>query len=408
MLVRFAGVALVAACAALGASYSPLAAATGGGAAALLAVFFQPRRLPTAPRSDLPQPAPLAPSASQDPDAADAQALLGRVSDALLVLDGTRAVVLANPAAQLLLAPEGGAVVGQSLIRAAWSDELASVVAAATGVPQELSFSGGRTVLATAFALPGARGEIGVILTEVSAARRAERSRSDLVANLSHELRTPIAAARALAETLEGGVDDQDRRERYQRQLLAELDRLTGIVERTLRLSRIEAGAEPLELAAQGAASLLHAAAQRVGTLFEASALELRITEEPGLPAVLADFDRVTEVLTILLDNAVKFSPAGEPVSMRAFAGEEPGFVTFEVSDRGPGVLPGERARVFERLYTGDPARAARAGDRQGFGLGLAIARHIIARHGGRIWIDDARDPGAVFRFTLPVAPGAR
>ncbi len=400
-------VALVAVAAALGALLSPLAAAGGAGAASLLLLFLgrrpPPVMAPSVPR--LPTPGPGTDLGARD---AEAQALIARVSDALLILDAERAVVLANPAAQLLLAPDGGAVVGQSLIRAGWSDELANVVAAATGLPQELAFSGGRTLLATAFPLPGDRGETGLILTEVSAARRAERSRSELVANLSHELRTPIAAARALAETLEGGVDDRERRERYERQLLAELDRLTAIVERTLRLSRIEAGAEALELASQDVASLLGTAAQRVGTLLEASALELRVTEAPDTPAVLADFDRVTEVLTILLDNAVKFSPAGEPISVRAWAGDDPGFVTFEVSDRGPGVLPSERARVFERLYTGDPARATRAGDRQGFGLGLAIARHIIARHGGRIWIEDAPGAGAVFRFTLPVAHAGR
>jgi two-component system phosphate regulon sensor histidine kinase PhoR len=246
------------------------------------------------------------------------------------------------------------------------------------------------------------------VLTEVSAARRAERSRSELVANLSHELRTPIAAARALAETLEGGVDDEARRERYERQLLAELDRLTAIVERTLHLSRIEAGAEPLELAPHQPATLLQAAAQRVAPLAEAKPVRLELLRVEAAPPVRADFDRISEVLTILLDNAVKFSPQEGRVTASAFVDPaSPGLVTFEVRDQGPGVLPSERERIFERLYTGDPARADSSGERRGFGLGLAIARHIVARHGGRTWVHEVDGPGASFRFTLPVHEAA-
>lgn len=407
MRVSFLGAAAVGIAIAAGALVSPYVAVAAGALCAL-AVLEVVRRSPRA-RAERVQ-------VSGDRSTTDAGALsivpeqalglLERSSTACIVLDEGQRVVYANAAALALLAPEGAAVLGRSLVRTGWSVELARIAAASTGVPEELAMSQGRTVLATAFALPGDPARTGLVLTEISAARRAERSRSELAANLSHELRTPIAAARALAETIEGGVEDDERRARYERQLIAEIDRLTAIVDRTLRLSRIEAGAEALEPVPLAVRALLENAVQAVAPLAEARALTLEVAEAPGLPPVLADLDRASEVLTILLDNGVKFSPPAAVISLRAFADEQssPAFVTFEVRDRGPGVLPSDRERIFERLYTGDPARAARPGDRQGFGLGLAIARHIVARHGGRIWVEEGPGPGATFRFTLPIA----
>ena len=331
--------------------------------------------------------------------------LLDLVDEGLFVVDARRTVIYANRAAEALLGRSGTALLGHALIRAAWSSELARVVADAEGVPREVALDGGRTVLASAShpSSPGDPSHVLVVLREVSDSRRADRSRTELVANLSHELRTPIAAARALAETLEGGVEDDERRTRYQRQLLTEIDRLATIVERTMRLSRIESGVEPLDLAPVTPDQLIQAAVQRLAPLAEARGVFLRTDLASGVPEVLADFDRAVEVLALLLDNAVKFSPAAEPVVASASI-LAAGFVTFEVRDRGPGVLPADRERVFERLYTGDRSRAGRSDEPTGFGLGLAIARHLVARMGGRIWVADIEGPGAAFRFTLPLA----
>jgi signal transduction histidine kinase len=122
--------------------------------------------------------------------------------------------------------------------------------------------------------------------------------------------------------------------------------------------------------------------------------------EAAGTP-VLADRERVLEVLTNLMDNAVKFSSPGDTVT----AGTEPAgdFVRFWVRDQGPGIMPNERLRVFERFYTSDSARAA--GQSTGTGLGLSIARQIVTRHGGEIWVAD-EPRGTTICFTIPVAPG--
>ncbi|MCC6237860.1 MAG: HAMP domain-containing histidine kinase [Dehalococcoidia bacterium] len=396
---------LVGAAAYLGSLVHPSAAAVAAGLGAALAVFIRPSVVPVA----APAAAEVVPAALAHEAAPEEHALLDHVSDAVLVLDAQRLVVHANVAARTLLASEGGALVGRPLLRSAWSAELGALVAAATGIPQEVTLPGGRTLLASAFAVDraGARtgARTGLVLTEISASRRADRARSELVANLSHEIRTPVAAARALAETLEVGVEDEERRQRYQRQLLTELDRLSEIVARAMRLSRIETGGELLEIAPQEPGRLLQSALLHVAPLAEVAGVRLEDASEPQLPAVRADFERVIEVLTVLLDNAIKFSPPAGLITVRGSLDvARPAFVTFEVRDQGPGVLPGERERVFERLYTGDPARAT-SGDRAGFGLGLAIARHLIARHGGQIWIEDVPGPGASFRFTLPLVP---
>ncbi|MSP21810.1 MAG: PAS domain-containing protein [Dehalococcoidia bacterium] len=331
--------------------------------------------------------------------------LLDLVDEGLLILDGRRTILFANQQMAALLGHSQQEIAGQPLIRAAWSSELTRLVAEVDGVSREIALEGGRTVLATAShpASPGDPSHVLVMLREVSDSRRAERSRTELVANLSHELRTPIAAARALAETIEGGVEDDERRARYQRQLITEIDRLAVIVERTLRLSRIEAGVESLDLAPVAPDQLLAAAVQRLVPLAEARGVSLHIAPTPGIPQVVADFDRGVEVLTMLLDNAIKFSPPGDVVVVGSSLGA--GFVTFEVRDRGPGVLPAERERIFERLYTGDPSRAWHGDQPSGFGLGLAIARHLVARMGGRIWVADLDGAGAAFHFTLPVSP---
>jgi two-component system phosphate regulon sensor histidine kinase PhoR len=144
---------------------------------------------------------------------------------------------------------------------------------------------------------------------------------------------------------------------------------------------------------------LLVTAAGRIEPL--ARQRDVRIEVEPSAaPMVRGDRDRVLEVLSNLLDNALRHAPDASRIRLLAQPeGSDSRIVVFEVDDDGPGVLPTERERIFERFYTGDRARTAG----EGSGLGLAIARHIVQRLGGRIWVTD-RTPGATFCFTLPIA----
>jgi two-component system phosphate regulon sensor histidine kinase PhoR len=204
-----------------------------------------------------------------------------------------------------------------------------------------------------------------------------------------------------LAETLAEGVDDAAQRLQFQRQLAEQIERLSGMVERMVHLSRLESATDGLQLEELHPAELLETAADHVAPVAAAGDVRVSVGESDA-PAVTGDRGRTLEVLENLLSNAIQFSPPGGTVRLTASAaGDE---VRFTVRDEGPGILPAERGRVFERFFTGDHSRA-REGE-GGSGLGLAIARHIVSRHGGRIWVaeSDAGERGATLCFTLPVA----
>lgn len=332
-----------------------------------------------------------------DPEVAP---VLDRLVEGVFLLDAEQTVHFANTAAAALFDRPREAMLDISLIRATREAELARVAREADGIAHEITLDLGLVLRATALALPDGRTVVTVL--DRTAQRRAERARQDLVANISHELRTPITAARALAETLEDGVPDEAQRARFHRQLAGEVDRMQSIVERLIRLSRIEQGDEPFDLAPVVAGSLVHEAIERVSPPAERAGVVLagETSEQAAAMLVLADRERVLEVLTNLLDNAIKFSSSGHTVSI----GGEPaeGFVRFWVRDDGPGIMPNERLRVFERFYTSDRARTA--GLATGTGLGLSIARQIVTRHGGEIWVAD-EPRGTTICFTIPIAP---
>ena len=245
---------------------------------------------------------------------------------------------------------------------------------------------------------------LALLVEDRTALRAAQQARTDLVANLSHELRTPIAGARAIAETLQAALAEPAKRARFLGLLVDELERMSDLVQRMLRLAQLESEREPLQLEAVSAASLLESAARRFAPV--ARRREVRV--ELGTVAqaeVRANRERAGEVLANLLDNVLRHSPPGASVGLAAFVEDGPSghAVRFEVRDEGPGVLPQERDRVFERFYTGDAAREPGSHT----GLGLAIARRLVQQQGGRIWVAD-RAPGPTLCFTLERAAGAR
>lgn len=324
--------------------------------------------------------------------------MIAPLAEGVLLLDARHAVVAANAAAGRIVDRSTETMIGSSLIVALRDHELAQIVRASTGEPMQLHLaSSGHDVVATATAVDAGPVHTLLVLEDVTELERARRARTELVANMSHELRTPVAAARALAETLQAGVDDPEAAEQFHNRLVEEIGRLGEMVERLLRLSRLESGRETMVEEALQPADLLRTAVSRIEPLAESRGRRVEATPEE-LPTVRGDRERVLEVLSNVLDNALRFSPDGGMVTVRALDSGD-GFVQFAVSDDGPGIRLDERRRVFERFYTGDQAR----GFGTGTGLGLSIARHIIERLGGRIWVAD-RSPGATLCFTLPLA----
>lgn len=225
-----------------------------------------------------------------------------------------------------------------------------------------------------------------------------DRMRRDLVANVSHELRTPISALQAVLENLVDGVEPANR-DTFEA-MLRQVERLGRLVSQLLDLSKLESGAVPLQRSAFEVRPLVEQVVQdtRLHSVQRANAaVRLSVAVEPANLTMEADQERIHQVLANLVDNAVRHSPPGGQVIVRA--AESDGGVALEVADDGPGIPEDEATRVFERFYRSDLARSNSDG---GSGLGLAIARWIVDLHGGDIWVEPVSPRGCRMRVVVP------
>jgi signal transduction histidine kinase len=243
----------------------------------------------------------------------------------------------------------------------------------------------GRRVTATS------RDEVGELArafnTMATELAEVDRMRRDLVANVAHELRTPIGALRAKLENL---VDDVEPLERGTLEaMLRQIERLGSLVEQLLDLSRLEAGTVPLERSNFMAATLLEHVVDEWRTQAEIRDVHLETDVDPRSLVLHADEERLRQVVANLVANAVHHSPRGGRVVLRAK--RQDSVTRLEVTDEGPGIPPADAERVFERFYRLDQARSTREG---GSGLGLSIARWIVDLHGGTIRAETAEPHG--------------
>ena len=222
-----------------------------------------------------------------------------------------------------------------------------------------------------------------------------DRVRRELVANVSHELRTPISALQAVLENLVDGVEPAD--PETLRTMLRQAERLGTLVTQLLDLSRLESGTVPLQRQSFELRPLLEGAADE--TRLHTTDIAVAVSVEPPGATADGDPERVHQVVANLLENAVRHSPPGATVALRAT--RDRSGVTIEVSDEGPGISEEERSKVFERFYRADSARSSKDG---GAGLGLAIARWIVDLHGGDIRVEPRQPHGCRMVVELPAA----
>lgn len=335
-------------------------------------------------------------AAVQERQAAWLQALAQADLPALFLIDASRTVLWLNAAGRELCL--GPVELPLPLSKALKGYEMLGLVDRALAGADRFErdyLAGDRIFHASARQVLDRPAIVALWLRDVTEAQRLGRTQREFVANISHDLRTPVAAIQLMVETLIAGAGENPKR---RGQLLSGIAEQTAtlqqLAQELLDLNLIESGRMPLRLVETGVSEIIEPVAQRLQPQAELKTLRLATNYPPALRA-LADPDNIRRALQNLLHNAIKFTPAGGQIEIGAAAqGED---VLFWVRDSGIGIAPDQLERVFERFHKLDRTRSE-----EGAGLGLAIARHIVAGHGGRIWAESEPGQGAVFFFTLP------
>jgi two-component system phosphate regulon sensor histidine kinase PhoR len=317
------------------------------------------------------------------PDAAGLVATDGKVRASNVVLDG--------------MAP-GGRAIGLTVLEITRSAELAEATRRALeGSPKRLEIQlGPRTWVC--HLMPLLRGEVLLLLRDVTDARLAESTRRDFVSNASHELRTPVSAIAGAAETLlSGAMDDPAQARLFVEMIARNAERLARLTNDLLDLSRIESRQWPVKLEPVPVEATARRAVEVCAEPARRKRIELRVEIPEGV-AVVADARALEQVLVNLLDNAVKYTPEGGRATVSARIADDR--VEVDVADTGPGIERHHLPRLFERFYRVDPGRSRGSG---GTGLGLAIVKHLVQMQAGEIGVDTG-EGGTRFHVRLPRA----
>ena len=331
------------------------------------------------------------------------EAVLNHMTDSVLIVGPDGLVSLVNPAAERLFRVDEQEAVGKSLVEVVRQHQLVELW-------RDTSLSGKQeiTTLETsperffvqAIATPlddTLSGSTLLVFQDLTRVRKLETVRRDFISNVSHELRTPLASLKALTETLhEGALEDPPAARRFLTRMDNEIDNMTQLVRELLELSRIESGRVPLNRRQVTPLKLLTGAAERMQLQAERAGLSLTAQASEDLPEVMADAERIEQVLVNLMHNAIKFTPPGGQIESSAYRDGDT--IVFVVRDTGVGIDPDAMARIFERFYKADQSRSG-----GGTGLGLSIARHTIEAHDGRIWVESEVNRGSTFFFSLPI-----
>ncbi|MCS7177959.1 MAG: ATP-binding protein [Anaerolineae bacterium] len=326
--------------------------------------------------------------------------LLERMTDGVLITDGEGQVRLINPAAARMLGISPEDAIGRSFVQVVWDHRLVELWEESRKRGQEevslIDLAPRRPVVFQAVVTPleGEGGAALVLLQDLTRVRELETVRRDFVANVSHELRTPLTTLKALVETLREALEEPQTAHRFLERIEGEVDRMDRIVGELLELAQIESGRMPLQMARMEMAAVIGPPVEELRPLAERAGLTLTVHVAPDLPPVLVDGDGMRRVVANLVRNAIQFTPSGEVRVEAERVGDE---VVISVRDTGVGIAPEDLPRIFERFYK------ARESHSRGAGLGLAIAKHIVLAHGGRIWAESTPGRGSTFFVALPV-----
>jgi two-component system sensor histidine kinase SenX3 len=324
-----------------------------------------------------------------------AETMLELLPTAVVLVDPGDTVRLANRAAELMGLVRSDSVELpelRRLVRRCRHDgqpETEEFVLDLGGFPRRVMTVGARAQL-----LPD--GDVALVVDDLTEAKRVESVRRDFVANVGHEIKTPVGALTLLAEAAMDARDDPAAVQRFVARMQREAGRLSRLVQELLDLSRLQGG-EPLpEMTAVAVDAIVDEAVDRNRLGAEAKRIELVRGGERGM-RVMGDENQLVTALSNLLDNAVAYSPAQTRIAIGVHDREDA--VEISVTDQGAGIDAGDRERIFERFYRADPARSRDTG---GTGLGLAIVKHIVSNHGGEVTVWSQPGAGSTFTIRLP------
>jgi len=332
------------------------------------------------------------------------EALLNSMEDAVIAVSVHRTTLWANQRMTELVS--GGVRIGADIVETIRDPEVLRVLDEAA--EHRESRTGETSALAPrrifhVTAAPMPDHATVLVLHDITEVERVERTRRDFIANVSHELRTPLTSIEGYAETL---IDSLPQEEAVAREFVdiirKNAQRMTRITEGLLTLAKVESGERTFQFAAHAPGVLLEEARATFAERARAQGIIIDVEEVAIGGSVRADADAIHQVLSNLIDNALKHAPAGSRIALGAR--DDQGGIEFYVEDSGPGIPSEHLPRIFERFYRVDKARSRDSG---GTGLGLAIAKHIVLAHGGRIRAESRLNHGSTFFFWIPAATAA-
>ena len=342
------------------------------------------------------------------PDRARIEAILGGMIEGVLVVNEYGRLQLANDAARRMLKITG-APEGSHYLEIVRHPQIAAQIGyaldgeARPGRELALPMAPGATFIARSAPIAAAttRGAV-LVLHDITDLRKADQIRRDFVANVSHELRTPLTAVRGYVEALIDGVTDTAQQRSFLETIARHTNRMERLVRDLLRLARLDAGQEPLERVTCHLEPLFRAVETELADAIAARRQHVVHDLAPEATAVDGDPSKLHDAMRNLLENATNYSPEGSTIALATR--REGNRLIITVTDQGPGIPESDLARVFERFYRVDKARARDRKDPGGTGLGLAIVKHLVELHGGRVAAANQPSGGAVLTIDLPAS----
>lgn len=329
--------------------------------------------------------------------------VLAHMADGVIMTDVDGSIVLANQTAGRLFGFKEDDVITKPIIEVVHDHEVDEILKLClkTGKEQTAQFESGISKrFLRAISIPIVTGKTSgalVLFQDLTELRSLQTMRRELVGDISHELRTPIAGIKAMVETLrDGAIDDKEAARDFLARIESEVDRLTQMVSELTELSRIETDRAELRMEPVNLNLLIDEAVTQLNPLAERQQVSISTEQSIDLPLIQVDKNRIQQTIINLVHNAIKFNRPGGTVTISTKYNSNS--VTVSVSDTGIGISKENLPHIFERFYKADKARTS-----SGSGLGLAIAKHTVQAHGGDIWVQSEEGKGSTFSFSLPL-----